>query len=164
MKKINLFRSAFILIIIGFISLNKGYAQDWQEYTWSSYKTKFKVPSNFRVTTSSGEEWSGTNDDIALTIYPRKGENLTQRAMDRALTNWANDQGVGNLTEIVDLDSKKLNGYWGVLIEGTKDNWPVALMLIVDPDYPDTSMYVWVSYREGLVDTVLQILYSFIPS
>jgi hypothetical protein len=50
------------------------------------------------------------------------------------------------------------------MYEGTIDNFPVALMLIIDPDYPSLSMYVWVSYKAGLEDTVIDMLMSFTPN
>lgn len=167
MKKLFTFKVIAVVMIaflLSGVSVNKVFGQRWTDYTWADYKTKFKVPSDFNVTSSSGEEWSGSNNDIALSIYPRKGENLSQREMDKAILKWAQDSQVESLTEIIDLDKQKLNGYWGVMVEGKKDGWPVALMLIIDPDYPDTSMYVWVSYAESKVDIVLEILYSFIPS
>lgn len=157
--------SAILLLgIFSFTTVTKSYAQEMVQYTWSDYKTKFSVPSTFNVTKSSGTEWQGSDNDIALSIFPEKGKNLNQREIERLLRSWASEQGVGSLTDATNVDSKKLNGYWGVFIEGTKDAFPVCLMIIVDPDYPDTYIQIWVSYRDGLVDTVLKILFSFTPS
>lgn len=140
MKKLHFLKislSAILFIgIFSFTAITKTYAQEMTEYTWSDYKTKFSVPTSFTVSKSSGEQWEGSNDDITLSLFPRKGENLTQREMDKQLRTWARDESVIELGEITDVDSKKLNGYWGVFIEGKK---------------------------EGLEDTVLKILYSFIP-
>lgn len=168
MKKLNFLKvtlTVFLLLgIFGFTTITKVYAQEMVQYTWSDYKTKFSVPSTFNVTKSTGEEWTGGDDDIVLSIFPRKGENLTQREMSTQLRTWARDEVVTGLGELTNVDSQKLNGYWGVFVEGTKDGLPVCLMLIVDPDYPDTSMYIWVNYRAGMEDTVLKILFSFIPA
>ncbi|MBI5218776.1 MAG: hypothetical protein HY958_07595 [Bacteroidia bacterium] len=156
--------AVLLLGLFSFTPVTKSNAQRMVQYTWDTYKTKFSVPSTFTVTKSSGDEWQGSDNDMALSIFPKTGEKMTQREMDRALKNWARDEGVGGLGDITDVDSQKLNGYWGVFIEGTKDGWPVCLMLIIDPDYTDTGLYIWISYKEGMVDTVLKILYSFIPS
>ena len=138
-------------------------AQEMKAFTWDPYKTKFSVPENFRVTNSTGGYWSGTNDDITMSIYPRKDENLTQRQMRNSVYNWAAENKVKDIGDATELDADKLNGYWGVLYEGTIDGFPVGTMLIVDPDYPDISLYIWVSYREGFDDTVIKILMSFTP-
>jgi len=36
-------------------------------------------------------------------------------------------------------------------------------MLIVDPDYTEISLYIWVAYDAEQVDTVLEMLMSFTP-
>jgi hypothetical protein len=133
-------------------------------FTWDTYKTKFKVPSDFEVDESTGEKWIGHNRNINLSIYPRKDENLSHREMTKANYEWATDNGVKNIGDVVELDETKLNGYWGVLYEGDKDGFSIGTMLIVDPDYPNISFYIWVSYREAYTDTVLEMLKSFTPN
>jgi hypothetical protein len=133
-------------------------------FTWDAYKTKFKVPDDFTVDESTGEKWIGHNSNINLSIYPRKDETLNHREMDKAVHQWAVDNGVKNIGDMVELDEEKLNGYWGVLYEGDKDGFSVGTMLIVDPDYPSISIYIWVSYREAYTDQVLEMLKSFTPN
>ena len=133
-------------------------------FTWDTYKTKFKVPDDFVVDESTAEKWIGHNTEITLSIYPRKDEKLTHREMTKAIYNWAVDNGVKNIGDVVELDETKLNGYWGVLYEGDKDGKSVGTMLIVDPDYPEISIYIFVSYRESQTDNVLEMLKSFTPN
>ena len=133
-------------------------------FTWDSYKTKFKVPEDFKIDESTSEKWIGSNAKINLSIYPRKDENLTHREMDKAVHQWAVDNGVTDIGEMVELDESKLNGYWGVLYEGKKDGFSIGTMLIVDPDYPNISLYIWVSYDDIYSDTVLEMLKSFTPN
>lgn len=140
------------------------FAQDWREFTWDSYKTAFKIPGDFEVTTSSGEKFSATNSAILMSIYPRKDENLSWDEMDEMLRTWTIDNEVENMGETFELDEEKLNGYWGMMIEGTKSDYNVATMLIVDPDYPEISLYIWVAYDEGQEDVVIEMLMSFTPS
>jgi hypothetical protein len=134
-----------------------------KSFTWDSYKTRFSVPDNFSVTQSTGEHWSGSNGDITMSIFPRKGENLSQRQMKNSVYEWAVENKLRNIGAATELDPEILNGYWGVMYEGTVDEFPVAVMLVVDPDYPDISLYIWVSYREGWVDDVIDMLMSFTP-
>lgn len=147
-----------------FLFAGSGLMAQTVTYTWDPYKTKFSVPDNFRVLESTGDKWSGTNSDITLTIFPRTGENLAWDGMKSAVHSWAVSSGVINIGESTELAEDKLNGYWGVMYEGEKDGFPVATMLVVDPDYPDISLYIWVSYRVGFEDKVIDILMSFTPN
>jgi hypothetical protein len=162
MKKKNVLR--MLLVATMFFITGTILAQDMKVFTWDAYKTKFSVPKDFRVTKSSGEYWSGTNDDITMSIYPRKDENLSQRAMKNSVYQWAVDNKVKDIGDLTELDADKLNGYWGDMYEGNIDGFPVALMLIVDPDYPEISLYIWISYRAGNSDTVIDMLMSFMPN
>jgi hypothetical protein len=162
MKKYLFFRICIVAILI--FSTGALMAQDMKTFTWDSYKTKFSVPSDFRITSSTGDKWSGTNDDITLSIFPRTGENLSHTGMQDAVYNWAVSSGVKEIGDVTELDEQKINGYWGYMYEGTLDGFPVATMLIVDPDYPDISLYIWISYRSGLENTVIDMLTSFTPS
>lgn len=161
MRKKFLFTTVAILFV--FISLG-GYSQDMKSFTWDAYKTKFQVPTTFNVTESTGDYWSGTNNDITMSIYPRKGENLNKDKMKAAVLSWATSSGVTEIGDAIILDPQKLNGYNGVLYEGQVKGFPVGTLLIVDPDYPDISLYIWISYRAGLEDTVIKMLMSFTPN
>jgi hypothetical protein len=162
MKKQGLLKLLMLACIM--LSTTALMAQTMKDYTWDTYKTKFSVPKDFRITASTGDKWSGTNDDITLSIYPRKDETLSHREMQTSLHQWAVDNNVKNIGDVVELSEEKLNGYWGYLYEGDVDGFPVGTMLIVDPDYPNISIYIWVSYREDLSDTVIKMLMSFTPS
>ncbi len=83
--------------------------------------------------------------------------------MGETLKTWSTDNGVLIESDVIELDEEKMNGYQGVLIEGTKDDYAIGTMLIVDPDYVDISLYIWVSYDPDYVDTVIEMLMSFTP-
>jgi hypothetical protein len=152
-----------VFVAMFFISGTHAFGQ-MKTFTWDTYKTKFKVPSDFTVDESTGEKWIGSNRNINMSIYPRKDENLTKREMTKGVYDWAVDNGVKNIGDVVELDEEKLNGYWGVLYEGDKDGFSIGTMLIVDPDYPNITIYIWVSYRESQTDIVLEMLKSFTPN
>lgn len=162
MKRFNFFKVlplAIILMLWG----NFIFGQT-KTFTWDTYYTKFSVPENFVVDQSTAEKWIGHNRNINLSIYPRKGENLSVTGMSAALHKWALSNGVQNIGAVTELAQEKLNGYWGVMYEGDKDGNSIGLMLIIDPDFPDISIYIWVAYNAGYEDDVLNILMSFTPN
>ncbi len=154
---------AFSMVLFALMLTSSVFGQDWRSFTWDEYKTKFDIPSDFEVTTNTSEKFSASNGKITLSIYPRKDENLDWDNMQAALQKWADGNEVEDQSEIIELDEEKLNGYWGVMIEGTKSDYSVAQMLIVDPDFTEISLYIWVAYDNDQVDTVLEMLMSFEP-
>lgn len=155
-------KSISLLFFAAVFTVSAAFSQRMTTYTWESYKMKFDIPTTFEVTDNTSEKFMASNGDINLTIYPRKGENLQADGMIDALTVWSTENAIENLTQM-EVITSQLNGYWGVFQEGTKNGWPVFLMLIVDPDYPDISFYVWLSYATGTEDTALKVLKSFTP-
>lgn len=156
--------SVLLIFVTMFILSGTHAFGQMKTFTWDAYKTKFKVPQDFEIDESTGEKWIGHNDGINLSIYPRKDEKLSKREMTQSVYDWAVDNGVKNIGDVVELDEEKLNGYWGVLYEGEKNSLSVGTMLIVDPDYPNISIYIWVNYKERETDTVLEMLKSFTPN
>ena len=156
-KKIILLTAFFTL---GFSLL---YSQSLKGWTWADYKMKFQAPNDFSVKESSGTIFSAGNDHLYLTIYPKKGEQLTYGGMKDALQKWARDNNIDwNSNDLGYMSN--LNRYWGYYIDGTGSNGlPTSLLLLVDPDYPEYSFYVWLQYQSGYLDTAVDILKSFRP-
>ena len=155
--------SLLLLFAAGFLK-----AQSLQEWTWSTYKIKFQAPDNMRIQENDASVFSATNDNIALSIYPRKGENLTYDGMKQAIKNWAYQENLNYDTYNSDGDEqpiylKDLNGYWGCAIDGTNKGFPTSMLLLVDPDYSDISFCIWTSYSDQYYHDVLTILKSFKP-
>jgi Dihydro-orotase-like len=144
------------------LSFNFIYAQS-KAWTWADYKMKFQAPNDFSIKESSGAIFSAGNEHLTLTIYPKKGENLTYARMKDALQKWARDNKVDWNSDNLGYMSS-LNRYWGYYIDGTGENGlPTSLLLLVDPDYPEYSFYVWLQYQSGYLDTAVDILKSFKP-
>ncbi len=160
MKPLKISISMVVLFIIPIIT----FSQSWTDYEWKEYMTQFKIPSDFKVTESSSTRFSATNGKILMSIYPRRDENLSWEEMEDNLRSWTIDNDVENLGDIVVLDEEKMNGYWGVLLEGTKSDYSVGTMLIVDPYFPEISLYIWVTYDADEIDTVIEMLMSFTPA
>jgi len=161
--KLNKVLISFFIIILSVSYEIVAQENDMVTYTWDSYHVKFQIPKDLEIIKSDSKSFVAGNEDISLSIFPRLEENLTYDEMVEALKDWAYKSEV-ILTEdgIMSLDN--LNGYWGVMADGTKDYWPIFLMLIVDPDYSNTSLYVWLSYREDKLQNASDIISSFTPN
>ena len=164
MTKTSVMNKKHLLLFAFFaLSFNLLYAQSLKGWTWSDYKMKFQAPNDFSIKESSGTIFSAGNDHLMLTIYPKKGENLTYTGLKDALQKWARSNNVDwNSNDLGYMSN--LNRYWGYYIDGTGSNGlPTSLLLLVDPDYPEYSFYVWLQYQSGYIDTAVEILKSFKP-
>jgi hypothetical protein len=148
--------SILLLIISSIVS-----AQTLQTWTWETYKMKFKAPDNMIVQQNNADSYQATNNNITLNIYPRTGENLTYDGMKNAISNWANQVSLSYTKGPIYLEN--INRYWGCAIDGTKQGFSATAVLLVDPDYPDISFYVWISYAREYYHDAVAILRSFQP-
>ena len=83
--------------------------------------------------------------------------------MKSLLKTWAKENKLKFDGSVEDMED--LNGYWGVYVDGTGENdLPTTVLLLIDPDYPDISLYVWVQYQEDQLDNAVKILRSFVPA
>jgi hypothetical protein len=162
MKKITINSLRLLLTALLIISVSGLFAQ-MKSYSWASYKIKFKVPDNFKVDEATATTWIGHNSNITLSIYPRKNAQLSQAVMKTALYNWTVENGVKNIDEGTEIDPEKLNRYTGYLYEGVVDDFSVETVIITDPDYPTISFYIFIHYKAGNENDVLNILTSFTP-
>lgn len=158
MKKKLILSFALLTLSLGFL-----FAQSMKSWTWADYKMKFQAPNDLSIKESSGTVFSAGNDHIYLAIYPKKGENLTYETMKGALQKWARENNVEFSSNNVGYMSN-LNRYWGYYIDGKGSNGlPTSVLLLVDPDYPEYSFYVWLQYQSGYLNTAVEILKSFKP-
>ncbi len=137
-------------------------------WDWDDYKMEFRAPDNMVIEQNDGDGFKASNQLITLDIYPRKGENLSYDGMKNAISRWAGQTNLDYNDVNVDGNQQpfylsNLNGYWGVAIDGKKDGFPASMLLLVDPDYPDISFYVWISYSSEYYDDAVAILKSFKP-
>ena len=143
-------------------------AQSLQTWNWDSYKMKFKAPDNMVIIKSDGTVYEASNNKITMDIYPRKNENLTYDGMRTALINWADRLSLyytaNSSGECQPIYLKSLNGYWGCAIDGSKDGFSASALLLEDPDHPDISFYIWISYAKEYYHDVVNILKSFTPT
>jgi hypothetical protein len=156
------------LFIFTFI-LSVANSQTLKLWTWDSYNMRFRIPDDMTVVYNDDSRFEATNRMITLDIYPRKGENLTYTGMKKAIIRWAaqeqlvyNDHNSLN-NESQPIYMKNLNGYWGCAIDGAKGTNLATMLLLVNPDKPDISLYVWIAYQNDYYQDVLQILKSFEP-
>lgn len=149
------------LLFLFFTLSTLAYSQTLETWTWDSYKMKFKVPSNFEIITSTGEEFTAGNDDVAVAIVPQKGDYYTERKMKSFLDDVCKSAGVTH-EEFITLSD--LNGYSGVMCDGYSSNLNVFSMMIVDPDYKDICFYISIIYTTAKEDLALEIAKSFTPN
>ncbi len=161
-------RRYYFLAVLLLLSANILRAQTLKSWTWDTYKMKFKAPDNMRVEENDANSFQATNDKITLDIYPRKDENLTYDGMKTAIIRWAGqtelrfqDYNSDGDAQPIYLDN--INGYWGCAIDGKKQGFPASMLLLVDPDFPDISFYIWISYSSEYYHDAVTILKSFQP-
>src|SRR5258706_8995295 len=152
--------AALLLLTCSFLK-----AQTLENWTWDTYKMKFKAPDNMRVQENDANSFQASNDKITMDIYPRKGENLTYDGMKQAIINWASQTGLTYNTYNSSGDAQPIyldnvNGYWGCAIDGKKQGFPASMLLLVDPDFPDISFYIWISYSDEYYHDAVTILKS----
>ena len=144
------------------------HAQTLQLWTWDTYKIKFKAPDNLVVQKNDATVYEAGNSSMYLDIYPRKGEGLTYDGMKNAIIKWATDLDLSYPTVNSDGDThpiylENINGYWGCAIDGTKNGLPATIMLIVNPQDPDLSFYIWINYSKEYYHDAVAVLKSFTP-
>lgn len=139
------------------------FAQTLKSWTWDSYRMKFKAPDNMVVQVSNSEKFQASNISIVMDIYPRVDQGLTYDGMKTAIINWANQSSVVFDNDTNPIYIENLNRYWGSAIDGTNNGFPTSLLLLVNPDDPKISFYVWISYKSEYYHDVLAILKSFEP-
>ncbi len=144
------------------------YSQSLQTWTWDSYKMKFKAPDNMVVQKSDATVYEASNKSITMDIYPRKNESLTYDGMKNAIINWANKpllsyNPTNSSGKAQPIYLENINGYWGCAIDGTKNGFSASALLLVDPDNPDISFYIWISYAHEYYHDAVTILRSFTP-
>lgn len=154
--------SIILLTISSFVT-----AQSLQIWTWDTYQLKFKAPDNMTIQQNDLNGFQASNNNITMNIYPRTGENLTYDGMKNAIVNWANKASLSYTTNlngnIQPIYLENINRYWGCAIDGTKEGFGASALLLVNPDNPNISLYVWISYAKEYYHDAITILRSFQP-
>ena len=143
-------------------------AQTLKLWVWDTYKIKFKAPDNLILQKNDATVYEAGNSNMYLDIYPRKGDHLTYEGMKNSIIKWAGDLGLFYKTVNASGDTQpiyieNLNGYWGCAIDGTKNNLPATVLLIVNPNDPELSFYIWINYKAEYYRDAVAVLKSFTP-
>ncbi len=116
---------------------------------------------------SDANVYEASNKAITMDIYPRKGEDLTYDGMKNSIIKWTNQLDmyytITSSGKSQPIYMENLNGFWGCAIDGSKDNFSASVLLPVNPEYPDISFYIWISYAKEYYHDVVVILKSFTP-
>ena len=158
------FGFAFIALIFTLFSAGTSYSQRMVDYNWDTYHVKFQIPATCHVDKNDADEFGAGDDDVYLSIYPKKGDPMSFGRMKAALEDWALDSKVYGYDYVHEMEN--LNGYWGVYIDGKNrsNDLPATLLLLIHPDYSSTKLYIWINYRSDAFDTALKMLKSFTPT
>lgn len=130
-------------------------------WDWKDFRMKFQIPEDFKVTQSDATTFIAENGNINLSIYPRKGEQLTHETMESSLITWAEGNNVTDYEQANFMAN--LNGYEGYYIDGKVGDFPTSLLLLSNPKSPENSLYIWLSYAQSEFETAVEILKSFKP-
>ena len=143
-------------------------AQTLKQWVWDEYKLKFKAPEDLALRKNDSTIYEAGNNNMYLDIYPRRGEEYTHDGLKNNLIQWASEEGVsyqpintGGSQQPIYIDN--LNGFWGCAIDGSKNNLPTTMLLIVNPNDPTLSFYVWINYAQEYYRDALAVLQSFTP-
>jgi hypothetical protein len=120
---------------------------------------KVVLRSDMKKEQHKTQDLLGASQDNTELSFEQK---IYRSELEEMLDDWRNQSGVsctGKAEFIPDL-----NGYWGVYSECTKSGFPVLMLVIRDPDFPELLLYIWISYRESHYQTAIKILRSFKPS
>lgn len=156
-------RLKFFLSILLLAITSIPIAQTLQTWNWDSFKMKFKAPDNMVIQQNDETGYQASNNNITLDIYPRSGENLTYDGMKNAIINWANQVSLSYDASTQPIYLKNINRYWGCAIDGSKQGFSASALLLINPDFPDLSYYVWISYAPEYYHDAVAILKSFQP-
>jgi len=129
---------------------------------------RFSLPDNMSIVYNDNTRFEATNRTITIDIYPRKGEQLTYSGMKNAIVAWAQQEQLqysyyNKYNNEQPIYLKDLNRYWGCAIDGSKGGNDATMLLLINPDNPDISLYVWIAYNDDYYQDVMQILKSFEP-
>lgn len=149
-----------VLMIFPFVILSDSVSAQMKEYTWNEYNMKFSIPNSLNIEENNSNKFSAAYENIRLIILPETGNALKYNELSGQLSDWACLNGAA--FSIINPNPNE--GYWGVYTQGTdKNGLPVFVALYVHPDYPSKYFYVWIDYKEDLVDTASEIITSFQP-
>ncbi len=143
-------------------------AQSLKSWVWDNYKIKFQAPDNLVLKQNDATIFEAGNNNMYLDIYPKKGVQMTYDGMKSNLIQWAATTGiqyqaVNSSGQSQPIYLSNLNGFWGCAIDGTKDNLPATILLIVNPNDATLSFYIWVNYQQQYYHDAVAILKSFTP-
>lgn len=155
-------RIKYFLSLILFCTVSLFATAQLKTWNWAEYKMQFKTPASFKVHQNNSEKFSAGNSNLYLTIYPKKGSKMLYDDMKSTLRDWSRKNDLTYKKDVQYMSN--LNGYWGVFIDGVASSGlPTSLLLLVDPDFPTISFYVWLQYQEAYLEAAVNILKSFVP-
>ncbi len=149
-------RIQFILAIT-LTLLSAAVAQAQTEMHWDTHGVGFSVPSNFKIDTNNGEEYTASNDNIFLSITPIQDENITKEHLADAVIEMAKGLEYDIVEEADEADIDDFTGYY---VKGRKDGVNAILMAMLDSE-SSTNLLVVIVYDDNSLNKAVDIANSF---
>lgn len=158
-KKISL--SFALILCVYFSPAQTTNTVQTKAWSWGEYKIGLQAPTDMVVKENSATVFYAGNEHVFLTIYPKKGENLTQDKLPQALQKWGTDHKI-KFSPSNSASLSSLNRLWGYYINGSGyKGMSTYVSVLVDSSHPEDSYYVWLQYQNGYADVAMNILNSF---
>ncbi len=145
--------SFFVLFVLFTLNLQA----QMTEMLWDDHGVAFSVPSSFKETTSTGEEYTASNDNLMLSIIPIQDENLDKSHMAQATLDMAKELGYDSIEAA---DEAEVDDFIGYFIKGTKDGVHAVVMTLMDVE-SSTNLIVVIVYADGYANQAVEIAESF---
>lgn len=140
------------LFLLSFINLA---AQT--ELRWDAHGVGFTVPDDFQVSVNNIEEFTASNDNLALSIAPIQDEDITKENLSEAVLAMATEMRYDALNEADEIDIDDFTGYY---IKGRKDGVNAVVMALLDKQ-SSTNLLVVIAYADGYFDDAVAVAGSF---
>ena len=124
---------------------------------WDDHGVAFSVPKSFVETTSTGEEYTASNDNIMLSIIPIQSADLDKSHMAQATLDMAKELGYDSIEAASEAEVDDFVGYF---IKGTKDGVHAVVMTLMDTE-SSTNLIVVIVYADGYENQAVEIAESF---
>ncbi|MEK7257456.1 MAG: hypothetical protein AAB316_22060 [Bacteroidota bacterium] len=128
-----------------------------KEMHWDTHGVGFSVPSNFKEETNNAEEYTASNDNLFLSIFPIQDETLTEGDLAQAVIEMA----TGLEYDLVDeVDQIEIDDFTGYYVSGKKDGVSAVLMALMDVE-SSTNLLVVIVYNDDYFDEAVDMAGSF---
>jgi hypothetical protein len=126
------------------------------EMRWDPHGIGFRVPSDFRVETNNGEEYTASNANMSLTMAPVQDEKVTEDHLADAVIEMAKEMSYNVVSDADHYANGDLVGYY---VEGKKAGMNAVVMAVLDTE-SSTNLIIVVTYDDRSRDQAIEMIHS----